>query len=306
MSTEPAAINRQMTPFEWGLVSLLALIWGGAFFFTEVALVELQPFTFVLGRVGFAAIALWCVVYLSGNRMPTSFSRWRAFFIMGGLNNLIPFSLIVWGQTEISSALASILNATTPFFAVIIAHFLTTDEKMSKNRVLGIVVGVVGVAIMIGPSAIGGVDATLLAQLAILGAAISYSFAGVFGRRFADTPPLVTAAGQVTASTVLLLPLALIIDRPWELPMPTLATWGAVFGVAFVCTALAYIIYFRILRTAGATNLMIVTLLIPVSAIWLGVAFLGESLTTGQIAGMTLIGVGLLAIDGRIFGVLRR
>ena len=306
MSGTPPAINRQMTPFEWGLVTVLALIWGGAFFFTEVALVELQPFTFVLGRVGFAAITLWVVVYLSGYRMPASFAKWRDFFVMGGLNNLIPFCLIVWGQTEISGALASILNATTPFFAIVIAHFLTADEKMSKNRVLGIVIGIIGVAVMIGPSVVGTADSALLAQLAILGAAISYAFAGVFGRRFAGTPPLVTAAGQVTASTILLLPVALIVDRPWQLPMPTLETWGAVLGVALLGTALAYIIYFRVLRTAGATNLMIVTLLVPVSAIWLGVVFLGESLNTGQIAGMALIGAGLLAIDGRVIKVFRR
>ena len=300
------AINQQMTPFEWALITILSLIWGGTFFFTEVALVELRPFTFVLGRVGFAALALWVVVYLTGNRMPSSLTDWRAFFIMGGLNNMIPFSLIVWGQTEISGALASILNATTPFFAVVVAHFLTSDEKMRRHRLLGIIVGIAGVAVMIGPGVVGGLDATLLAQLAILGAAISYSFAGVFGRRFAGSPPLVTAAGQVTASTVLLLPVALIVDRPWQLPMPQIETWASVFGVAILGTAIAYIIYFRILRTAGATNLMIVTLLVPVSAIWLGVAFLGETLSRGQMLGMALIGAGLLAMDGRVFNIFRR
>ncbi len=303
MSTKSPPINRQMTAYEWGLISVLALIWGGTFFFTEVGLEELKPFTFVLGRVGIAAIALWTVVYLTGNRMPVSLTKWRAFFVMGGLNNLIPFSLIVWGQTEISSSLASILNATTPIFAVVIAHFLTADEKISKNRIVGALAGTVGVLIMIGPSALSGADGALLAQLAVLGAAISYSFAGVYGRQFSDLPPLVTAAGQVTASTVLLFPIAMIVDRPWELAMPKIETWGAVFGIAILCTSIAYIIYFRILRTAGATNLMIVTLLVPVSAIWLGVVFLGESLSVEQIIGMLLIGIGLLAIDGRVFGV---
>jgi len=299
-------INKQMTAFEWLLVTLLSVIWGGAFFFTEVALVEFRPFSVVLGRVGFAAIALWIAVYVSGLRMPGRLVEWRAFFVMGGLNNLIPFSLIVWGQTEISSGLASILNATTPMFAVVIAHFLTDDEKMTKNRVLGIGAGVCGVAVMIGPSALAGLDGALLAQLAILGAAISYSFASIFGRRFSKTPPLVTAAGQVTASTVLLLPIALWVDKPWQLPWPQPATLGAILGISLICTACAYVIYFRILRTAGATNLMIVTLLIPPSAILLGVLFLGEVLTGAQITGMALIGLGLLAIDGRVFRKLTK
>lgn len=302
MTAITPTINRQMTMLEWSLITVLALIWGGAFFFTEVALVELRPFTLVLGRVGFAAIALWVVVYISGHKMPSSLAKWRAFFIMGGLNNLIPFSLIVWGQTEIGGSLASILNATTPIFAVIIAHFLTADEKITSNRVIGTLAGILGVAVMIGPTALDGASGTLLAQLAILGAAISYSFAGVFGRRFSDTPPLVTAAGQVTASTVLLFPITMVVDKPWTLPMLGAATWGAVFGIAILCTSLAYIIYFRVLRTAGATNLMVVTLLVPVSAIWLGAVFLGESLSHSQIIGMFLIGAGLLAIDGRVFG----
>ncbi len=296
-----AAINTRMTAYEWGLISALSLIWGGSFFFAEVALRELPPLTVVLGRVGFAAIILLFIVRASGLRMPSDGRTWGAFFVIGLMNNFIPFSLIVWGQTHIASGVASIFNATTPFFAVLMAHFLTQDEKMSVHRVAGIGVGIAGVSVIVGPGAFGGMTDQVLAQLAIMGAAISYSLAGIFGRRFASTPPLVTAAGQVTASTVLMAPVALLIDKPWQLMPLSWTTWGAVLGIASICTALAYVIYFRILRTAGATNLMIVTLLIPPSAILLGVLILGEVLQGREIAGMALIGLGLLVLDGRLF-----
>lgn len=303
--TKPTPINTQMTAFEWLLVAALSVIWGGAFFFGEVALVELPPLTVVLGRVGFAALLLLVIVYMSGNRMPWGWRPWSAFLVMGLLNNFIPFSLIVWGQTHLTSGVASIFNATTPFFAVFIAHFLTSDERMSFNRVAGILIGIAGVAFIVGPAVFQGMSNQLFAQLAIMVAAISYSFAGIYGRRFANYPPLVTATGQVTASTVLMAPVALFYDQPWTLMPLSWTTWGAIIGIASVCTALAYLIYFRILRTAGATNLMIVTLLIPPSAILLGVLFLGEVLRAQEIIGMAIIGAGLLVLDGRILKFLQ-
>ena len=303
--SDRGGLNRTMGPVEWGLLILLSILWGGSFFFAEVALAELPPFTVVLGRVGIAALALLALVYATGRRMPAGWTPWGAFLAMGFLNNLIPFSLIVWGQTQIASGLASILNATTPLFTVVLAHLLTGDEKMTRNRLAGVVFGLVGVTVMIGPEALAGLGLHVVAQLAVLAAALAYAFAGIYGRRFRDTPPLVTAAGQVTASTVLILPLALIIERPWTLAAPGPVTWGAVLGIALLSTAAAYVIYFRILRTAGATNLLLVTFLIPVSAILLGVTILGEHLTPGQIAGMALIGLGLAAIDGRPIAFLR-
>lgn len=304
--SEPAPINTQMTAFEWLLVLALSIIWGGAFFFGEVALVELPPLTVVLGRVGFAALILLVIVRLSDNQMPREWRPWGAFFVMGFLNNFIPFSLIVWGQTHLSGGVASIFNATTPFFAVFLAHFLTSDERMSVNRVAGIIIGIAGVAFIVGPDVFNGMSNQLLAQLAIMGAAISYSFAGIYGRRFSNYPPLITATGQVTASTILMVPVALYFDQPWTLLPLSWSTWGAVIGIASVCTALAYLIYFRILKTAGATNLMIVTLLIPPSAILLGVMFLGEVLRIEELAGMAIIGVGLLVLDGRILKLFRK
>ena len=302
-----AAVEKIMVMgrLEWALLFGLAILWGGSFFFAEVALAELRPFTVVLGRVGFAAVALVALVYLTGRRLPLDGRMWGAFFVMGGLNNLIPFSLTVWGQTEIASGLAAILNATTPLFTVLLAHVLTADEKITTNRLIGTALGLVGVAIMIGGEVLAGLGLAVIAQFAVLGAALAYAFAGIYGRRFRDTPPLITAAGQVTASTLLLLPVVAMVDRPWTLPLPSLATTGAILGLALPSTALAYVIYFRILATAGATNLLLVTLLIPVSAILLGVGVLGEVLALKHLAGMALLALGLAAIDGRPLALLR-
>lgn len=300
-----AGINRTMGPVEWGLLLTLSILWGGSFFFGQVALAELPPFTVVLARVALAALLLNLLVRLVGERMPRTLEGWRRFFAMGAINNAIPFSLLLWGQTQISSSLASILNATAPLFTVLLADRLTKDEKLTPNRLMGVVAGLIGVAVMIGPTAIGGLGEHLLAELVTLGAPIAYAFAGIYGRRFRGEPPLVTAAGQVTASSVMILPVVLIFDRPWTLATPSATTIGAVIALALVSTALAYVIFFRILATAGATNLVLVTFLIPVSALLLGMGILGERLEPEHFAGMALIGLGLAFIDGRFWGWLR-
>jgi drug/metabolite transporter (DMT)-like permease len=293
---------------EWMLLLLLSALWGGSFFFIGIAVKALPPFTLVALRVGVAATALNLIVRATGSRMPPERRTWGAFFGMGLLNNMVPFSLIAWGETHIAIGLASILNATTPLFTVVVAHFLTRDEKMTKGRLSGILVGFTGVAVIIGVKSLHGLGAGTLAEFAVLGAALSYSFAGVFGRRFKKlgVSPLVTATGQVTASTILLAPVAAVIDRPWTLPAPGWETWAAVLGLALFSTALAYIIYFRILATAGATNVQLVTFLIPVNAILLGALFLGEHLVLKDFAGMAFIALGLAAIDGRVWRAIRK
>ena len=292
---------------EWTLLIALSVLWGGSFFFVGVVVDTLPPLTIVVLRVGLAALALNLVVLLSGQRRPLSGSVWAAFFGMGLLNNAVPFSLIVWGQGSIASGLAAILNATTPLFAVLVAHVLTADEKLTALRLAGVVVGFIGVVLMLGPDLLAGLGVGALAQLAILGAALSYAFAGVFGRRFGrlGVKPIQAATGQVTASTLLLLPLALAVEQPWRLAAPGVAVWLSVTALALLSTALAYLLYFRILATAGATNLMLVTFLVPVSAIVLGTSVLGERLAAEHFIGMTLIGLGLAAIDGRPFARLR-
>lgn len=294
---------------EWVMLLALATVWGGSFFFNGVAVRELPSLTLVWARVAVASISLLLLLRLIGLGMPDDHRTWMAFFAMGLLNNVVPFVLIVWGQHRIASGLASILNATTPLFTVVVAQLLTPDEKLTAAKVVGVAIGFAGAAVMIGPDAFTGIGSSLSAQIACLAAALSYAFAGIYGRRFRrmGIPPLATAAGQVAASSVMLLPLMLLIDQPWTLPVPGAATWGAVIGVGVLSTAVAYVLYFRILAVAGATNLLLVTFLIPVSAILLGVLVLHETLLPRQLLGMALIGAGLIFIDGRLLDhIVRR
>ena len=290
-----------MTALEWVMLVALSVLWGGSFFFTGVAVRELPPFTVVVSRVALAALILLIVMRVLRQKVPTEPRVWAAFFGMGLLNNAVPFSLIVWGQSHIASGVASILNATTPLFTVVVAHWLTADEKMTGGRLLGVIVGLIGAAVMIGGEALRTIGVDMAAQLACLAAAGSYAFAGIFGRRFRamGVSPIATAMGQVTASSVMLLPIMLMVDQPWRLVLPSGAALGALVGVAALSTAAGYILYFRILSTAGATNLLLVTFLIPISAILLGVFVLGEAFLLKHAFGMAMIGVGLAAIDGR-------
>lgn len=294
---------KSMSPYEGLLLIILSILLGGSFFFVGVAVETLPPLTVVALRVFLAAIALLAVVYFSGLRVPSNPTVWFAFTGMGVLNIVIPYFLTVWGQTHITSGLASILIATTPLFTVATAHFLTKDEKMSTLKVLGVVFGIIGVVIMIGQEALGGIGDSILGQLAVLGAAISYCFSGIYGLRFRSLgiKPVVAATGQVIASSLLLIPLALFYDRPFTLPMPGIEIWLAIVSLALFSTALPHILYFRLLSTVGATNVNLVTLLIPVIAILLGTAVLGEQLELKHMIGMGMISVGLLSIDGRAF-----
>jgi len=304
----PRQINKAMGPLEWGMLLTLSVLWGGSFFFNGVAVQELPTLTVVVCRVALAAAILLAVMRIMGQCLPKGSRIWAAFLVMGFLNNALPFSLIVWGQSHIASGVASILNGTTPLFTVLAAHAFTTDEKMTAGRLFGVVVGLAGVTVMIGGDNLDSLGLDAVAQLAVLGAALSYAFAGVFGRRFQrmGIPPMATATGQVTASSLMLMPLMLFIDRPWTLSAPSMAAVAALVGVAALSTALAYVLYFRILATAGATNLLLVTFLIPVSAILLGVLVLQEVLLPMHLFGMAMIGLGLAALDGRPMKLARQ
>lgn len=295
----------RMAGQDWALLIILSLLWGGSFFFAKIAVAEVSPLSVALCRVALAASALHLVRAGLGIAVPRDFIFWRDAFIMGLLNNAIPFSLIFWGQREIGAGLASILNATTPLFTVMVAHAFTKDERAGLVKVAGVLSGVVGVAVMIGSDVVSGLGNHLWAELAVLGAALSYGFAGVFGRRFRERPPLVVASGQLTGSTCLLVLPVLLIDMPWRHTLPGWHPIAAILGLALLSTALAYVIFFRILKRAGSTNLSLVTLLIPVSALLLGSFFLGERIAAHHLAGMGLIGFGLLLLDGRFIRLLR-
>jgi drug/metabolite transporter (DMT)-like permease len=296
-----------MTTRVWAWLLSLAVLWGCTYFFAKVALGELAPLSVVFGRVAIAALALNLVLAATVGSLFQRNVPWRTFFAMGLLNNLVPFGLIFWGQTQIASALAAILNATTPLFTLIVAHFLTQDERITPVKLAALVIGISGVAVLMGPAALASGDG-FWGQIACLGAALSYAFAGIYGRRFKamGIAPLDAAAGQLTASTMLILPIMLIVDRPWLLPsFPSIAVWASLASLALLSTALAYVLYFRILAAAGATNLLLVTFLIPPTAILLGTVFLGEHLLSRHVTGMALIGLSLVAIDGRLLRFLQ-
>jgi drug/metabolite transporter (DMT)-like permease len=293
-----------MSARNWGLLFLLALLWGSSFFFYKVLVAVLPPVTVVLGRVGIAAVAmnLWLVV--QGTPMPLGPRLWARFLLLGLLNTVIPFILIAWGETRIASGLASVLNATTPIFMVAVAHFGTEDEKLSWAKTIGIVLGILGVVVLVGRDAFAGAS-HVWGALAVIGASCAYGFGGVYSRRFKGLPPMQAATGQITGGAILLVPLSLVIDRPWTLAMPSLQAWASLLAIALVNTALAYFVYFRLVATAGVTFISLVTLLIPVIALLLGAVFLDESITLQTLAGTAIIALGLLTIDRRLLRLRR-
>ena len=298
----PVVPQRPMTGREWGLLALLSLLWGGSFLFIGVAVRELPPLTFVALRVGLAAAILWASAPLLGVSPPRDGKAAAALLVLGFGNNAFPFSLIAWGQTHLPSGLSSILNAATPLFSVIAAHFLTREEKLSGVKLAGAVAGLTGVAALLGPDLMTGDGADLWAEIAVLAAALSYALTAIFARRMTrlGLKPIDVAAGQATAATLLLAPVALVFDRPWTLPWPSAATVGSVLAIAAFSTALAYVVYYRILAGAGATNVLLVTLLVPATSVALGGLFLGERLVARQFLGYGFIALGLAFIDGRL------
>jgi drug/metabolite transporter (DMT)-like permease len=296
-------INSRMGLMEWAMLVLLSMLWGGSYYFVEIALLEWSPLLIVCVRVVIASVVIWGIVLLAGLPVPHSLTAWVALFWMGLLNNIFPFLLIVWGQTEIESGLAGILTAAAPIFSVIVAGVWLKDEPVTRPKLLGAILGLCGVAVLIGPSALAGLDASLLAQVAVLGAALSYAFAGVYARRFPrmNIDPIVAAAGQLLMSSLVMILLVLAFDSPAELIESSSKVWAAVIVMAIFSTAIAYILYFRLLATAGATNAILVTLLIPVTAILLGALFLDERLQWPHFLGMAVIALGLSVIDGRLW-----
>jgi drug/metabolite transporter (DMT)-like permease len=293
------ASDNRIDARDWSLLALLSVLWGGSFFFNGVVLRELPPLTVVLLRVTLAALFLLPLLWVYRIRFPRGLSGWKPFFAIALVNNVLPFSLIVAGQTHIPSGLASILNATTPLFTVLVMA-AAGDEKLHARRVAGVVTGLIGVIILHGQD-LSFQSGEGIGILLCLMAAFSYGLSALYARRkLSDSPPLATATFQMMASSLMMAVVAASFERPWQLPMPGPTTWLALIGLAALSTALAYIVFFQILRRSGSTNVMLVTLLIPVTAILLGTLVLGESVSPREIVGALVIGSALLLIDGRV------
>ena len=299
------ALEGRIDARDWSLLGVLSVLWGGSFFFNGLVLKELPPLTVVFLRVAIAAVILLPLVWAYRIRFPRGVSGWAPFVAIAFFNNVLPFSLIVTGQTYIASGLASILNATTPLFTVMVMA-AAGEEKLSAHRIAGVVAGLIGVAVLRG-DAVGVKAAQGLGILLCLGATVSYALAALLARRLlANSPPLGTATFQMLASTAMMAVVAASVEQPWTLPMPGMATWLAVIALAALSTALAYIVFFQIVKRSGATNVMLVTLLIPVTAILLGYLVLGERMSARELTGAAVIGSALLLIDGRVVALVRR
>jgi drug/metabolite transporter (DMT)-like permease len=301
-------IRTVMNRNDWLILLVLALIWGGAFFFIGVAVRDVPPLTYVWLRLTIAAAAMWLFLRFKGQKLGLTRQVWGSILLLALLNNALPFTLFGWGQTHIASGLASILNATTPIWGVVVAHFLTHDERMSPRKIAGVLLGFGGVATMIGPSLLSSLGTDALAQLACVLASLSYALAAVWARRFKrlGVSPLSVTTGQLSAGALFMLPLAMLVDRPWTQAFPPLSAWGAIVALALLCTAFGYVLYFRLIETSGATNALLVTLLVPPVAILLGALFLNETLAVQDFFGLGLIALGLAAIDGRVLSLFRR
>jgi drug/metabolite transporter (DMT)-like permease len=289
----------------WGLISLLSLLWGGSFFFYKILVGALPPFTVVFGRVGFAAVALNLLLLVRRDPMPASPRLWGGFLVLGVFNCALPFCCFAWSELQLTSGMAAILNATTPVFAVLVASVHPTGEQMTVPRAAAVALGFLGVVVLVAPDILAGGGAgrkvdDLPRDLACLCAALSYAVAGFYGRRFRDIAPVKIATGQITTAALVMAPLSLVFDRPWALPAPPAPVWEALAGISLISTAAAYMLFFRILKRVGAANLLLVTFLVPISALTLGAVALREPLTPVALVGMALIGLSLVAIDGRL------
>jgi len=307
-SNKHAMIRSQMNRGDWLILLVLAVIWGGAFFFIGVAVRHVPPLTYVWLRLTIGAAGLWAYLMARGERISLPRHVWGSIILLALLNNALPFALFGWGQTHIASGLASILNATTPIWGVVVAHFLTRDERLNPRKIAGVLLGFGGVATMIGPSLLSSLGTSGIAELACVAASLSYALAAVWARRFKrlGISPFSVTTGQLTAGAVMMFPVSMLVDHPWAHAMPPLSAWAAISALALLCTALGYVLYFRLIAHAGATNALLVTLLVPPVAIVLGGLFLSETLAPQDFAGLALIALGLAAIDGRLLSFLRR
>lgn len=294
-------VQKSLSPRAWADLFLLAALWGGVFFSNRIALNEIGPITLVAHRTLWAALLLWALIMIRGLQIPRSPGLWGAFLMMGLLNNLIPFSLLNFAQLTIESGLASIFNAATAFFGVLLAALFLPDERLTLRKAVGVAIGFLGVATAIGLAHLTTFDPRSLAQIAALLATLSYGFAGIWGRkRLADCAPTVAAAGMLTCSALLSLPLAFFVEGPLTLDLSA-PTWASIAYGAALGTAGAYLLYYRLLATAGSGNLLLVTLLVPPFAILLGTLFLGETLHPRAFTGFALLALGLLVLDGRLW-----
>ena len=290
----------------WALLLLLSAIWGASFLFIEIALGAMGPITLVFFRVAIASIALGLYAKLAGLSLPKDAGFWQSVMVMGVLNNAIPFCFIAYGQLSITGGMASIINANTAFFGVIVAACFLPAERLSPRRLIGVLIGVSGVAFVVGPSELLRFDVAQIGQLAVVVATLSYAFASVWGRlRLQGYNSTITALGtSLSSSFVLFFVMIFAEGVPFFAITPALII--VAIGLGVIGTAGAYIIYFKILAVAGASNLMLVTIIVPVFAVTLDAIVLRQWVSLQELCGFVIIAAGLAIMDGRLWSMMRR
>jgi drug/metabolite transporter (DMT)-like permease len=300
-TAERAGAPLRMGAVDWGLIALQSMLWGSSYFFIALVKSEVPPLSIAAFRTLPAAAVLLAIVLSLGYRLPATWAEWRLFIGFSVFNTVLPFLLIVWGQARATGGMAAILNATAPLFGIFLAHLLTHDERLSWTKAAGIVVGITGVGILMAHDLVAGASADLLARLSLIAAPLCYTCANIFvRRRLGSYPPFVIAVMQMLGAVIVAMPLALIIDQPWAVPLPSGTTLLAIAGMGVLGSALPSLCHFTVLQRAGATNASLVTLIMPLTPILLGWVFLGERLGGHDIAGALVIAAALLIIDGRV------
>lgn len=283
----------------FGWILLLAALWGPSFLFIKLAVTDIPPLTLVVGRVGIAAVLLYLVLRLQGRNLPKFGRAWKHFAVMALFQNALPFALFNWGEQHIDSALAAILNGTTPLFTMLLAHLFIADDRLTMDKLLGIIVGFGGLLLLIAPSLFEGFQVTTWGLIGVTFASVSYGIAIVYSRlHLRGLPPLVAPTAQLTLATLYMLPLSLIFEHPFSLPLPSLSAIGSLVALAVFGTALAFVIYYYVIERTSATSVSMVTYLVPVFGVALGVAVLGEQLSWSAYVGCALILLGVMVVNG--------
>lgn len=292
--------SRPMSPGDWAMMGLCAIFWGSAYTFNKITIAEIPVLTVTGVRLTIAAAFLYGLARLSGVAVPKPGKAWLPFFVFTLFSNVFPFLFVLYGQKSTASGLAAVLGATTPLFLIILAHYFTQDERIMPRKLVGVIIGLIGVAIVVGSSVFAGWTQSLEGKLALVFAAFLYAVGAIYSKRLAKYPPVVISTLQMTSGAILIVPTLLIIDRPWEIARPSTFAIGSLVATAIFSSALASYTYFRVFNRAGAVNAMLVTLLVPVTPLIIGAIAFGERLLLREAIGALVIGGALVIVDGRL------
>lgn len=306
-ASTPSSIDKPRAGLapEWALLALLATCWGASYTFIKIGVATIPPVTLIAARTLIAGALLLAVLRMRGVKLPTEPSMWRRFMLQACLNSVLPFTLIAWAERSVDAGLATILNSTSPIFIFLLGLGLGGADKPTLRRLFGVGAGLAGICLIVGFEALNGLGHSLIAQLALVAAAVCYGCAAMFGRVFRGLDPMVPAAGSLVSGAAMLVPASLVVDRPWTLS-PSAASMSAVLALAVLSTALAFTIYFRLIRTLGPMSTAAQAYLRVPIGVTIGVMFLGEALAPTAWIGLACVVTGVVAMTMPETKLLRR